>query len=381
MQFKRAFKNIDKVMLFAVFTLTVLGLLGISSATQFNIGEYGEVLKQVFFIIIGTGVMLGVTLVNFTSLDENLRNILAVVVYVLTLVALVAVWIPGIGASGGNATRWIRIFGIGIQTSEFAKVALIFVAAVGLSMIEEYINKPLYLIGSLVLIGIPALMIFIQPNLSTAIIVVMVFLVQLFVANLDYRYIIFAVAISVPLFIAFIWYIKDPNQQLLYPHQRKRILAIIYPDEYSQTEAYQTQKSIQAIGSGKVKGKGLYNGILNKASYVPEPHTDFILAVIGEEFGFIGTMIIILCYVVIGYRGFRLVKGMGDMFVKLLVIGTTTLILLQAFINIGVVTGVLPNTGVTLPFVSAGGSSYVASMMALGILLNIDIKKKQGYRF
>lgn len=377
----RRIGKLDKWLLLAVGVLTFIGLLGISSATRVNQGEYIELIKQLIFIILGVGVMIGTALINFTSMDDSLRNILAVVVYVLIILALILV--IAIGSSGGGAVRWIKIGPVGIQPSEFAKIGLILVTAAGLDMIGDYINHPLYLIASLVLILIPAGLVFIQPNLSTCIIILTVFFIQLFTQELDYRYILIALGIGIPLIVAVFFYAKLTvgEDGILKNYQKKRILALVYPDEYSQKEAYQTKQAMQAIGSGKIFGKGLFKGILNKSDYVPEPHTDAILAVIGEEFGFIGTFAILMCYLLIAYRGYTLINSTNDTFIKQTVIGIVALFLFQSFVNIGVITGLLPNTGVTLPFVSAGGSSYLANAIAIGILLNIDLKLKEGYRF
>ncbi|MCQ2911577.1 MAG: rod shape-determining protein RodA [Clostridia bacterium] len=381
MRISRRIGKLDKWLLLAVGVLTFIGLLGISSATRVNQGEYIELIKQLIFIILGVGVMIGTALINFTSMDDSLRNILAVVVYVLIILALILV--IAIGSSGGGAVRWIKIGPVGIQPSEFAKIGLILVTAAGLDMIGDYINHPLYLIASLVLILIPAGLVFIQPNLSTCIIILTVFFIQLFTQELDYRYILIALGIGIPLIVAVFFYAKLTvgEDGILKNYQKKRILALVYPDEYSQKEAYQTKQAMQAIGSGKIFGKGLFKGILNKSDYVPEPHTDAILAVIGEEFGFIGTFAILMCYLLIAYRGYTLINSTNDTFIKQTVIGIVALFLFQSFVNIGVITGLLPNTGVTLPFVSAGGSSYLANAIAIGILLNIDLKLKEGYRF
>lgn len=250
-------------------------------------------------------------------------------------------------------------------------------------MIGDYINIPAYLLITLGLAAIPIGLVFLEPNLSTTIIMCVVLFVQLFTADLDYRYILIAIAIGIPMVIGVFFYAKLTvgTDGLLKNYQKKRILALVYPEEYKQDEAYQTKMGIQAVGSGRIFGKGLFNGILNKSDYVPEPHTDFILAVIGEEFGFVGTFIILMCYLLIAYRGLMLLHNANDTFIRQTIIGIVTLFLFQTFINIGVVTGLLPNTGVTLPFVSAGGSSYIANMISIGILLNIDLKMKSGYKF
>ncbi|MCQ2979419.1 MAG: rod shape-determining protein RodA [Clostridia bacterium] len=381
MRIRQRIKGMDKWLLLAVGVLTFIGLLGIASATRVNQGEYIELIKQIIFVVLGCGIMVCTALINFTSIDDSLRNILAVVLYVLIIISLVIVLV--LGVSEGTSVRWIKIGPVGVQPSEFAKIGLILITASGLDMIGDYINIPAYLLITLGLAAIPIGLVFLEPNLSTTIIMCVVLFVQLFTADLDYRYILIAIAIGIPMVIGVFFYAKLTvgTDGLLKNYQKKRILALVYPEEYKQDEAYQTKMGIQAVGSGRIFGKGLFNGILNKSDYVPEPHTDFILAVIGEEFGFVGTFIILMCYLLIAYRGLMLLHNANDTFIRQTIIGIVTLFLFQTFINIGVVTGLLPNTGVTLPFVSAGGSSYIANMISIGILLNIDLKMKSGYKF
>ncbi len=380
MNIKNKIKEIDKVLLFAVYALTLIGLFAISSATQVNLGYYAELIKQIAFIIIGTGVMLTVAVININGMDEALRQIIAVIIYIGIVVALLAVMF--IGSDGGGATRWLQIGPVGIQPSEFAKFGIVFSLASLLSLQHDLINKPAVLLGDLALLGFPILLILKQPNLSTAIIFTMICLIMIFIAGLDYRYIIAAILIGIPLLFGLVFYIKEnPDTKLLANHQKKRILAMIYPDEYADKEGYQTEKSIQAVGSGQLTGKGMYNGLLNKSKYVPEPYTDFILAVIGEEYGFLGTMFVVTMYIIIIYRGLILLRNTSDMFTTLLVAGVVALFCIQAMINMGVATGMLPNTGVNLPFVSAGGSSYLASMIGIGLLANVGITQKRGYRY
>lgn len=381
MDFRKRLHGVDKLILLAVGVLTIYGLLGIASATRLNQGEYAEFIKQIIFVVVGITTMLLIAGINFTGIDDSLRNVLALVVYGGIIVLLLLVIF--VGSDGGGATRWLAIGPVGIQPSEFAKIGLVFVVATGLDMIGDYINVPLYLIAACAIVGIPILLVFLQPNLSTSIIMFVIFFIQLFAADLDYRYILIAVGIAIPLVIGVFFYAKLTvgEDGILKNYQKKRILALVYPDEYSKNESYQTEKSIEAIGSGKLFGKGLFNGILNKSDYVPEPHTDFILAVIGEEWGFIGTFFILCCYLLIAYRGLTLLRDVRDTFTKQLIIGIISLFLFQTFVNVGVCTGLLPNTGINLPFVSAGGSSYLANCIAIGMLLNIGIRKKDGYRF
>ncbi len=380
MSSKQRLKNIDKTIIVLVFLLSIIGLIAISSATGANIsGDYSKIIVQAVWMVFGFASMFIIALFNFNMIDENLRNILAIAMYILNITLLIAVLIFGYEVNG--AVRWMRIGPFNFQPSEFAKLIMIFCMAAFLSLQDDNINNPIYLLMNIALVFLPIIFILKQPNLSTSIVFVLIFLAQLFVARLDYRYILWGLALLIPVLLGFLWYIKRPDQKLLEDYQKIRILAALSPGDYANKEAYQTIKSVQAIGSGRLYGKGIYQGILNKAKYLPEPQTDFIFSIIAEEVGFLGCSAILLIYFVLIVKGILLVRNIDDIFIKLVVTGIIAMIFFQVFINVGVVTGILPNTGLTLPFISYGGSSFLMNMMAIGFLLNIGIKKKQSYRY
>jgi rod shape determining protein RodA len=298
--------------------------------------------------------------------------------YLAGLALLFAVLFLGDGAKG--AVRWLEIGPIRIQPSEFAKIILILFMSKLIDSKKGKINKFSTLILLVVLLAVPVGMILKQPDLSTSLVFVAIFLVLLYVGGISYRYITISFLIAVPLFIVCFIYIQNPNQKLLKDYQRDRIMAMIHRDKEEYSDDYfQTEQSIHAIGSGQLYGKGLYKGTLNQLSYLPEPHTDFIFSVIGEEFGFVGCMSVIGLILMIILRGLWIAKDAKDTLGKLLIVGVVTMIGFQAFVNIGVVTGLLPNTGIPLPFVSAGGSSLWSNMIGIGLILNVGMRRKKSF--
>ena len=205
--------------------------------------------------------------------------------------------------------------------------------------------------------------------------------VELFVAGLNYKLIRTVLLFLVPAILFVFWDVSRENpllmDKLLKPHQFNRILAFVNPTS-NLDQYYQTEKAINAIGSGQLKGKGLFHGTLNQLSYLPEPHNDFIFSVIGEEFGFIGCIIVLFLLLFIVFRCILIAIATRDFFSQLIVVGIAGMIAFQTFVNVGVATGIMPNTGMSLPFVSYGGSSMWTNMTAVGLVLNIGMKRSSS---
>ncbi|HCC06855.1 MAG TPA: rod shape-determining protein RodA [Clostridiales bacterium] len=377
MMFQRI-KHIDKVILGLILFLVAISIIAITSATRANItGDYSYVIKQCMWFGIGFVAMLFIIVYDFSQFDENFRMFGAIVIYFLNIALLVFVLFIGTTAKG--AERWIEIVGFRFQPSEFAKVIMIFCIAVFLSKSAENINKIWVLAINLILLAIPMILIIIQPSLSTSLVFIAIFAAQIFVADIDYKYIIFGVVLVVLLLFALRLDAKQEDPIFLRDYQAKRILALFEPDKYQKEEAYQTRKSVEAIGSGQLAGKGIYKGNLNKAEYLPEPHTDFIFSIIAEESGFLMCAMIIIIYALLIYRIVDIALRVSDKFKKYLVVGVAAMIAFQAFVNIGVVSGMLPSTGMPLPFLSYGGSSMITNMIAIGMVLNLDTSSKNRY--
>lgn len=367
-------KSFDIVLVFLVTALVTLGIIAISSAQHINSGaDPIYVKRQILFFVVGLIFMLITAFIDYHFLGD-----LYIVAYIAGILLLISVLLFGDASKG--AVRWLDLGFTRIQPSEFVKIIIILFFSKLIDKRQQQINKfsTLLLLG--ILLVIPVLLIMKQPDLSTSLVFVFIFLMLLYVGGISYKYIISAILIGIPLIFLILIYIQNPNQKLLKDYQRDRIMAMIHKDNKEYADDYfQTEQSVHAIGSGQLYGKGLYKGTLNQLSYLPEPHTDFIFSVIGEEFGYIGCISIIVLFFLLIVRSLWIAKDAKDLFGKLLIVGVVSMIGFQAFVNIGVVTALLPNTGLPLPFISAGGSSLWANMIGIGLILNVSMRRKKSF--
>lgn len=302
-----------------------------------------------------------------------------IVLYIINLVLLVMVKVNGIEYH--NARRWLDLRFFELQPSELTKIIIILFFAKLFTMFEHRINNILFLLISLVLMGIPTYLILTQTDLSTSIVLMTIFAVLVFTAGLSWKIIIPIIVVGVPAMIGLFWYIQQDYQMLLSPNQQQRVLSILHPEEYPGT-MYQQENSIQAIGSGQLVGKFFSDDASGIRGYnhVPVSESDFIFSVAGEEFGFIGCVIILLLFGFIIFHCLSTAAKAPDKMGTLIASGIGAMFAFQTFINIGVVTSILPNTGIPLPFLSQGLSSLISSMIAIGIILNIRLQPKKQTR-
>ena len=244
---------------------------------------------------------------------------------------------------------------------------------------QENLNTIGILISAIVLIAIPLLLILKQPDLSTTIVTALIFVSLLFIAGLSYKIVLGVLAVSVPAVIIFLSLILQPNQKILDDYQYRRIMAWLNPKKYAD-DAYQQQNSIMAIGSGKLWGKGLNNdniASVKNGNFISEPQTDFIFAVAGEELGFVGAAAIIILLFLIVFECILIARKAKDLSGRLIACGVASLIGFQGFVNICVVTGLMPNTGLPLPFVSYGLTSLITLYIGIGLVLNVGLQPKK----
>lgn len=329
--------------------------------------------RQLFGMIVGIICMLLISLIDYKWLIK-----FKWIFYVGNILLLLATEIWGKNVNG--ATRWIDLEFTVIQPSEFVKISLILFLANHLGENKERINDWKFLLQTFILMGLPIALILNQPDLSTTISIVLLLVSMIFLTGLDYKIIGTVLLIVVPVVSLLFLYIIQPNQVLIKDYQQTRVLAWLQPDEYASDEGFQQNNSKVAIGSGQLSGKGLNNNTttsVKNGNFILEPQTDFIFAIIGEELGFMGCcgvitllLLIIVQCLLLGTRTFFF-PG------KLICYGMGSLIAYQSFINIGVATGVLPNTGIPLPFVSYGLSSLISMFMGIGIVLNIGLQQKK----
>lgn len=352
----------DKWLFLATLLLVGTSIVMVYSASSFlSMTKYGHpyyfLLKQLAWAVLGL-IVLGVSM----RIDYRIYRQPAVIWAALGVVFLALVAVLFTRPINGTS-RWFSIGPMAIQPAEFAKLALILFSAALLERRMHRINEPGY---ALLPIGIAAglfvALILKEPDFGTSTAILGVLAAIIFVGGLSYRYLLGMALVMVPTLAGI---------AILAPYRRRRLLSYLDPWAHQLGDGYQVVQSFIAIGSGGWFGRGLMSGVA-KASFLPEPHTDFIASVIGEELGLIGITLLIVTFLLVGWRGFRAAVLAPDRFGALLGVGLTAMIVLQALFNLSVVTGLLPNKGMPLPFVSNGGSSLLVNLFAMGVLLNIS---------
>lgn len=356
-------READFIILFTAMTLLAFGIVMVFSAS-FSIVEasrgdsFYHLRRQAFWALLGLAGMI-----FFSNYDYWKLKRWANLGLVASFVLLVAVFIPGIGIEKNGAYRWIGIGGMTGQPSDLAKVALLLFAAAYLSRKDVRVDK--FMEGPfpvLAVLGVFFLMVLKQPDLGTAVAMAGTVMVVIFVAGMPLKQIVMLGGASLPA----LFYLMASEEYRL-----RRLLSFRDPWSDPLNTGYQIIQSLYALGPGGLFGVGLGRG-RQKLFYLPEPHSDFIFAVIGEELGFIGTASVLILFALLLWRGFKIALMAPDAFGSLLATGVTAMIGLQALMNIGVVTGSIPVTGINLPLISAGGSSLLFTMCGLGVLLNIS---------
>ncbi len=366
------YKRYDYISIVLLILLFIISYFVIGSATRINSIEGTDLYtrKQLFGFIVGCILM-----VSLSFFDYHLLGKLVIPIYFFNIGLLL--FVAFFGKEVNGATRWIALGDrLTIQPSEFAKFFMVIVLAKYFDYFQKNINKVIVWIGAGILTLIPMILIKQQPDLSTALVLLFLLAIMLFVAGIKYRYIFALLGLALVLMIGVLWYIQQPGQKLLSNNQMGRIMAMINPEEYELSIAFQTQNSVQGIGSGQLFGKGIYNGKLNQYNYLPESETDFIFSIIGEEFGFIGCSVVLLLLLALMLRILYIAKDSKDLMGRLLCTGFVAILGFQTFINVGVTTNIVPNTGLPLPFISYGLSALWSNMLMLGLVLNVSIQRK-----
>ncbi|MCL1997040.1 MAG: FtsW/RodA/SpoVE family cell cycle protein [Defluviitaleaceae bacterium] len=380
--FKKSLLSIDYLMVVLICGLCVFGIIVIGSVTNIHINPNSSLHAQQQFAFVSGLIMFFV----FSLINHKLLAKLYWPIYGFNLLLLVLTYFFGTGAANVNRGLMISFGGaqFGIQPSQYAKIFMILFLAGFIDKYKEKINNIFVLLGLAGLIAVPVYLIFQQPSLSASMVVLLISATMLFLGGLSYKYIFTALSAIIP--AGALFYLDLSRGQgnfilidrLISDFQIRRLL------EFIGDPGFQTLQARTALGSGQLSGRGLYNGIINQMGILPEAHNDFIFAVIGEEFGFIGANIVLFVILILIIKCL-LISHFADTLVGMLIAaGVCGMLFFQTFIHVGVVTNILPNTGITLPFVSYGGSSMWVLMISMGIVMNIHITNKQfskeGYR-
>ena len=375
-------ENYDFRLIVYVLLLSIIGVLMVHSATVNEVEEglLDTTQKQILGVIIGLISMVVISLIDY-------KKILKFAALIFILNVAVVIYVKFAGPTYLGARRWISVPGFGtIQPSEFSKIAVILVGTAFLCRFRDKISTIPILLLYLAIAAVPCLLILVQPALSTTIVIFVTVIVMLYLGGISSRWVYGVSIVVAVLAVLLLFAVYQPDQailndlvekNILRPHQLNRINAFFFPSEHRDL-VYQQTNSIMAIGSGQFFGKGLntttYESVKN-GNFLSEEQCDFIFAVVGEELGFVGSVLIIALIGLIVYECIRISRVTN--YVGGVIIGCSIAALLgvQSFINIGVATLVLPNTGVPLPFVSAGMSSLVSSFMMIGFVLNVGLQR------
>ena len=358
-------KKYDRILFLSVIVLMIFGVIMIYSASsiwanyKFNDSFY-YVKRQLFFSVIGVILMLSISKVDYSFYYKKSNLILLV-----CLILLVLVLVPGIGSIRNGSRSWFGIGSFGIQPSEAAKLGLIIFVSKFLSKNDKDIKSFKKCIFPILLISVLFFgLIMLQPDLGTGMILMMSIILLLFIAGVNIKFFIGGGIIGLIGVVILI---------IIAPYRMDRITSFINPWKDPLGTGFQIIQSLYAIGPGGLLGTG-YLGSIQKQFYLPEPQTDFIFSIIAEEFGIIGTIFVVSLFIIIVYRGIKIVIDQEDKFAKYLSFGIIFQLAFQTLLNLMVVIGMIPVTGVTLPFLSYGGSSLLITLFSMGILLNISVK-------
>jgi len=361
----RLLRRLDITMIATVAAIIVISLIIIGSATHINTPSderYWFVQRQGIFAIIN-----GLLIFFLLNFDYKMLQHYGNRLYIFNLIMLVAVMVLGQSALG--AQRWIQIGPITLQPSEFSKIIMIISLA---SILEDKIGKLNTfkdLLPVAAYLAVPFLLVLKQPDLGTSLVFLAIFVGMIFAAGVNLRLLamIFGAGIAC---LPVLWhFLKD--------YQKMRIMVFMDPNVDPLGSGYHIIQSKIAIGSGMLFGKGLFGGTQSQLNFLPENHTDFIFAVVGEELGFVGAALLLILYLILLYRGVKIAREASDNFGMLLAVGISSMLAFHVLVNVGMTTGIMPVTGIPLPLMSYGVSSLTTNMMSIGILLNIYMRRQK----
>jgi rod shape determining protein RodA len=370
---RRPIRHVDFTLLLVVGLITVVGFFLLYSATKStligeNQSQYARVTKQAVTAAIGLVAML-----LLCTFDYRFLKVYAGFIFAGMLIMLIAVRIPGIGNSGidfnSGAQRWFAFGGLQITPSEFVKVAIIVMLAAVLSELRSPVPTLRDVLRVCVIAAIPMVLVFIQPDIGTTIVLVAILAGMLIVAGTRPRHLAtIAIVALVGLALAFqLGFVKS--------YQLSRLTGFLDPKADSATTNYNRQQAEIAVGAGGMFGRGYLAGTQTNLDFVPDQWTDFIFTVSGEEFGFVGSTLLLGLYALLIWRAIRIAQLSKDPFGTYLATGIASMFAIQMFVNVGMVIGIMPITGIPLPFVSYGGSQMLANFAAVGILLNVHMRR------
>ncbi len=364
MQTDRLRKNIDIPMLLLTALVAAFGVIVLFSATRTDPSAAWK--KQIIWLLIGSVGLCTAAYVDYHVYTRWIKQIYVVNLFMLVVVLKFAHSINGAG-------RWINLAGFRFQPSEFAKLFVIITLSIYLTKNHERINEPGIFLQSLAYIGVPMVLIFRQPDLGTALVILAIWGGMVFIAGAKIRHLIALVVVGSTVFGG-LWY----SGLVIRPYMKKRIITYLHPESDKSGSGWHVSQAKTAIGSGQFLGKGLFQGQMVHGGFIPERQTDFIYTTVGEELGFIGCVGLVVLYGVILFRAALIVaSSKEDVMGKLIAAGVLSMFAFHVILNVGMNIGLLPVAGVPLPFLSAGGSNVIMMMFCIGLLESVAIHRHE----
>ena len=361
---QRLLKNLDFVLIGATVLIIVISQFMIISATHNTLSEdkYWYVIRQSLFALMNFAFIFFSLHYDYKTLEK-----FSGFLYLFNLIVLVAVMFVGQSALG--AQRWIQIGPLNLQPSEFSKIIMIISLARLLDKNIENLDTFKGLLPVFICVGAPFLLVLKQPDMGTSLVFLAILFGMIFVAGVNLRHLMVIFGAGLAAMPVFWFFLKD--------YQKQRLTVFLDPNVDPLGSGYHIIQSKIAIGSGMLWGKGLFNGTQSQLNFLPEHHTDFIFAVVGEELGFIGSALILLLYFIILYRSLMIAEAARDNFGTLLATGITSMMAFHILVNVGMTAGIMPVTGIPLPLMSYGVSSLTTNLFSIGLLLNIYMRRQK----
>lgn len=351
--------KVDKMLLVSVFAILIMGLLMLFSAS-IKYYSHGIVLRQVVWMAIGVIILLLISQIDY-------QRILITSYFMYAFTIAILLFVLFFSKARGGSHRWINMGAFSIQPSEIAKITLVLALSSYMSVRKSEVHKLSFIIRVFALVIPIVLLVLMEPDLGTSLLFIPITIAMLFAAGARPRHLVGIMLLGMGA-VPFLW-------QFLKDYQKQRLLVFLDPNIDPLGSGYTIIQSKIAVGSGGLFGKGWLSGTQNQLNFLPERHTDFIFSVIGEEWGFMGALVLIGLFAVVIYRGIKIIERTPDLSGRLIATGFITLFAVQAIVNIGMTIGVLPIVGLTLPLVSYGGSSLVTMLTAIGIVLNVGTRR------
>jgi rod shape determining protein RodA len=368
-------RRLDWVLLFAVGAVVAYGLWAVAGITRH------DVVGNEDYYVVRQAVAAGLGFVGFLvalAIDPDRYRRAQKGIYAVTLILMLLVF--PLGDTTRGSKRWIELGGFQLQPSEFGKLLFVLALAGFLADRARRIHEPQVVLQTVGLALVPILLVFKQPDLGTALVYTMAVAACLFVAGIRWSHLAVLASIAALVVASVVWFLPGAGVDVLEPYQTARLTGFTNPDSDPSGSTYNVTQSITAVGSGGLSGRGVEGATQTRLDYLPEHHTDFVFAALAEQRGFFGAALLLGLYLLIVWRGLRVIAVARDAFSAIVAGGIVIAFLFQVFVNVGMTMGIAPVTGIPLPFVTVGGSSMVANLIAIGVLQSIHARGHQGRR-